>query len=56
MKERHHTVDDSEIMVGQKTGRKADKIDYYVYFRKIVRNAVLSFFLGIMVHGFFIGR
>lgn len=54
MKQRFDKGHDAEVMVGQQAEDKRKNADAYIYCRKIVRNAVLSFFIGVVLHGLFI--
>ena len=54
MKQRFDKGHDAEVMVGQQAEDKRKNADAYIYCRKIVRNAILSFFIGVVLHGLFI--
>ena len=53
-KQRFEKSHDAEVMVGQQAEDKRKNADAYIYCRKIVRNAVLSFFIGVVLHGLLI--
>lgn len=45
---------DTKVVVGQEAENERKHTDADIYCRKVICNAVLSFFVGVVLHGLFI--